>query len=186
MTTARARFFVFLFWISYLISRYMRPKGPWQRQHAAAPRKQETAAFSSRYTHFLSMGAVWFEFGIFIQMLTIISAQYSKIWHSGIYYTKKKERNAFHMLCTRYASWYNLKYHSPPGSIVIIHIKRPWENTVSGISGRVTSKLWVTVITPGRMAFAGVVSFPEDTLDLLVLTVGAERGTPFSIRGIGL
>ena len=42
-TKFREFFFVFVLNLVFL-SRYMQPVGLWQRQHAAAPRKQETAA----------------------------------------------------------------------------------------------------------------------------------------------
>ena len=54
----------------------MQPVGLWQRQHAAAPRKQETAAFSlHRYTPFLPRTSLRSYVGVSQRLLLPISAR---------------------------------------------------------------------------------------------------------------
>ena len=69
--------FLFCFVLNQLfLSRYMQPVGLWQRQHAAAPRKQETAAFSlHRYTPFLPRTSSRSYVGVSQHLLLPISAR---------------------------------------------------------------------------------------------------------------
>ena len=89
MFLSRQLFFFFVFNLVFL-SRYMQSEGLWQRQHAAVPRKQETAAFSlHRYTPFLPRTSLRSYSGVSQRLLLPISTRKHN--------PKQKERVKHHL-----------------------------------------------------------------------------------------